>query len=68
MAYLSGTYRGASNRLGGKHAILMPARRAGWVVAQFDDTDLSEAFGWHPFPEGEFEMDAPINCNRGDAS
>lgn len=64
--YRSGTYRGPSNRLGGKHAILLPAPALGWVLAQFDDLDLPEALGWHPFPEGDFKEDEPINWDESE--
>ena len=62
--FRSGTYSGSSNRLGGKHAILLPAPKAGWVLAQFDDLDLPEAYNWHPFPEGDFKEDVPIDWDE----
>ena len=40
----------------GKTAMIIEAEQAGIVLAQFDDTTLPEAFGWHPFLASDFEI------------
>jgi hypothetical protein len=64
-AYVTGTYRpgrlldgkGFLIRGAGKHAMLMPSPDEGMVLAQFDDHELPEAYGWHPFPAAHFVLD-----------
>ena len=49
---------GTSPHLKGKSAILRPSEQMGQILAQFDDTSLSEAFGWHSFASECFELDS----------
>lgn len=52
-------------QLVGKTAIIEPWTKDGWIQAQFDDATLSieapdgdvycPAYGWHGFPESDFE-------------
>ncbi len=59
----TGTYRGPQPFLEGRRAALRwsPETEEGWVLAQFDGLELSLAYGWHPFPRGDFELDPPTD-------
>jgi hypothetical protein len=61
-------YCGSRKELRGRTALVIPGRRSGLVIAQFDfpehdgPIDVWDeiphdplCFGWHPFTEGEFE-------------
>jgi hypothetical protein len=57
----SGTYRRDIPLLRNKRAALMAdPNDAAWVLAQFDDLAIPQAYGWHPFPAGDFQNDPPI--------
>lgn len=64
-----GTYRprrvldekGFLIRGAGRHALLMASPEEGMVLAQFDDLELPESHGWHPYPAAHFVLDPPID-------
>lgn len=54
-------YCGSKKKLQGKTALVQPYKREGYVLAQFDDLELSFnkvrlAFGWHEFQADEFKV------------
>lgn len=58
-----GTYCGNQAFLFDRRAVLRwsPETEDGWVLAQFNDLELSLAYGWHPFPRSDFDLDPPID-------
>lgn len=52
----TGTYRGNLIGLAGKTALLRKASHPDMVLAQFDDKELAEAFGWWPFARASFDI------------
>lgn len=64
---LSATYIGSSHELKDKTALILPHKEGDRKVkAQFDDTTLPQAFGWHTFLATEFRFhdngDWPTYC------
>ena len=54
---LTGTYRGPVDRLVGESALLRHDRTIGMILAQFDNCEFSEAYGWHQFSVTDFVID-----------
>lgn len=56
-----GTYKdtnGAFPHLAGKRAMLQPCTYyPDAILAQFNDTSLKEAYGWHVFETAQFEIE-----------
>ena len=61
---MHGIYVGKEARLRGKGALLRPdeatetqGKSSPLLLAQFDDMELTEAFGWHLFDRNDFNID-----------
>lgn len=64
--YKQGTFtdpEGTHPHLKGKTALVDLNRRTGRWMAQFDDRDEAEAFGWWAFPTGSFDLGLPLDEN-----
>ena len=51
-----GKYIGANEALKGKTAAII-VEASGAVIAQFDDTSTGLGFGWHRYPESDWEVE-----------
>lgn len=51
---LKGIYIGTEERLQGKSALIQMTDTG--LIAQFDDKELKEAFGWHRFLDSVFKI------------
>lgn len=61
-AFLKGTYLDLENlnpQLKDKTAILQSGEKPEWVLAQFDDTALPEAYGWWLLRTVDFDIIIP---------
>lgn len=50
---------GGNTHLQGKTAMVKIMPHSSHVLAQFDDTNLDEAYGWRPYPAAAFQEVPP---------
>jgi len=56
-----GTYIGKRDALRNEKALLAEGTQPDTYIAQFDNTDLTEAYGWRHFPKSDFRIEAELN-------
>src|SRR4051812_7052339 len=54
------TYVGDDLNLKGEKALIRESGTSGYVLAQFDNRELTFAFGWHSFKVSDFAVDIEL--------